>query len=71
MTPATMADARRLLALARIDYATLVLVIGVMAIKPTGEDTGTLTAMAAIWVAGLADAINRAQAVGDPGEATV
>ena len=70
MSATTMADARRLLALARIDYVTLFLVIAVMAIKPTGDDSGVLIALAAIWLAGLGYAINRAQAVGDPGEAT-
>jgi uncharacterized membrane protein len=70
LTPASLADTRRLLALARIDYVTLFLVIAIMVIKPTGDDTGVLIGMAAIWVLGLAYSITRHQAVGQPGEAT-
>src|SRR5687768_9783131 len=64
LTPASLADTRRLLALARIDYVTLFLVIAIMVIKPTGDDTGVLIGMAAIWVLGLAYSISRHQAVG-------
>ena len=70
LTSVSLAEARRLLALARIDYVTLFLVIADMAIKPTGDDTGLLIAMAAIWVAGLGYAISRARAVGQPRQAT-
>jgi uncharacterized membrane protein len=69
MTPASLADARRLLALARIDYVVLVLVVADMAIKPTGDDVGVLVAMALVFVAGLAWALTAAQAVGAAGEA--
>jgi uncharacterized membrane protein len=65
-TPASYADARRLLALARIDYVVLLLVIADMVIKPTGDDVGILLVMAAILVAGLAWSITRAQAIGRP-----
>ena len=41
-----------------------------MVVKPTGDDTGVLIAMAAIWVLGLAYSINRHQAVGQVREAT-
>jgi uncharacterized membrane protein len=70
LTPASLADTRRLLALARIDYVTLFLVIADMVIKPTGDDAGVLIALAAIWAAGLAYSINRHQAIGQPGQAT-
>jgi uncharacterized membrane protein len=66
LTPQTLADARRLLALARIDYVTLFLVIAVMVTKPTGDDGGLLIAMAAIWIAGLAWSITSARSVAEP-----
>jgi hypothetical protein len=69
MTPVSLAEARRLLALARIDYVVLFLVIADMAIKPTGDDVGILIVMAAIAAAGLGWAINSAQSVSTPGEA--
>jgi hypothetical protein len=69
MTPASLADARRLLALARIDYVVLLLVVADMAIKPTGDDVGVLVAMAAVLAVGLAWALNAAQSVRTPGEA--
>jgi uncharacterized membrane protein len=69
MTPVSLADARRLLALARIDYVVLFLVIADMAIKPTGDDVGILLVMAAILAAGLTWAISRAQAITTPGQA--
>src|SRR5215213_8693722 len=61
LTPVSFADARRLLALARIDYVVLLLVIADMAIKPTGDDVGVLIGMAAILAAGLAWSITAAQ----------
>jgi uncharacterized membrane protein len=66
MTPVALAEARRLLALARIDYVTLFLVIAIMALKPTGDDVGLLIGMAAIFVIGLAWSITVAQAVTVP-----
>jgi uncharacterized membrane protein len=69
MTPASLADARRLLALARIDYVVLVLVVADMTLKPTGDDVGLLLAMALVLAAGLAWALTAAQAVRAPGEA--
>jgi uncharacterized membrane protein len=70
LTPTTLADTKRLLAIARIDYVTLTLVVFDMAVKPTGDDVGVLIAMAAIWFGALAYSISRHQAVGRPGEAT-
>jgi uncharacterized membrane protein len=66
MTPVALAETRRLLALARIDYVTLFLVIAVMAIKPTGDDVALLIAMGAIFAAGVAWAISVAQSVTVP-----
>jgi len=70
LTPTSLADTRRLLALARIDYVVLFLVIADMAIKPTGDDVAVLLGMGAIFAIGLGYSISRAQAVGQPGEAT-
>jgi hypothetical protein len=49
---------------------TLVLVIADMVIKPPGDDVGVLIGMGAIWLAGLAYAISRAQAVEPAEQAT-
>jgi hypothetical protein len=69
MTPVSLADARRLLALARIDYVVLFLVIADMAMKPAGDDVGLLIGMAAIFALGLAWSIMAFQAIQTPGEA--
>jgi uncharacterized membrane protein len=69
LTAVSLAETRRLLALARIDTVVLFVVIADMAVKPTGDDVGVLIGMAAIFVVGLGYAITRAQAVGVPGEA--
>ena len=69
LTPQSLADTRRLLALARIDYVTLFLVIAVMITKPTGDDGGLLAVLAAIWLAGLAWSLNSARAVAEPATA--
>jgi uncharacterized membrane protein len=69
LTPTSLADTRRLLALARIDYVVLFLVIADMAIKPTGDDVALLIVMAAVFALGLGWTISRAQAVATPGEA--
>jgi uncharacterized membrane protein len=64
LTPVSLAETRRLLALARIDSVVLFLVIADMAIKPTGDDVAVLIAMAAVFAVGLGYSIIRAQAVG-------
>jgi uncharacterized membrane protein len=69
MTPASLAETRRMLALARIDYVVLFLVIADMVIKPTGDDVAVLVGMAAIFVAGLGSSIGRARAVQTPARA--
>ena len=66
MTPVSLAEARQLLALARIDYVVLFLVIADMVLKPTGDDVGLLIGMAAVFVVGLGFAISAAQAAGRP-----
>ena len=46
--------ARRMMTFARLDYVVLFLVVFDMAVKPSGNDVGTLLLMAAILVAGAA-----------------
>jgi uncharacterized membrane protein len=72
---------QRLLALARLDYVVLFLVIFDMAVKPTGDDAGPLVFMALVLVVGWGLILTRARAlgasarlgvhddVGDPGRA--
>jgi uncharacterized membrane protein len=45
---------RQINAVARVELVVLFLVVGVMALKPTGDDTGTLIVGAALLVAALA-----------------
>ena len=54
MNPSIAAEMKSVLRLARIDTVVLFLVVADMVIKPTGDDTGVLVAMAAIFVAGVA-----------------
>jgi uncharacterized membrane protein len=66
LTAEAVYEARRMLAIARIDYVTLVLVFAVMAFKPTGDDVALLLVLAAVLVAGAAFIYTRAQAVQAP-----
>jgi uncharacterized membrane protein len=54
VTPPMALEMRRVLLLARIDTVVLFLVVAVMVTKPTGDDTGLLVGMAAIFLAGIA-----------------
>ena len=45
---------RRINAVARLELVVLYLVVGVMALKPTGDDTGTLIAGAALLLVAIA-----------------
>ena len=49
-TPETRTLARKLLAVSRIDFAVLVLVVVDMALKPTADDVGVLAGMALVLV---------------------
>lgn len=69
VTPASIADIRRLLTIARVDTIVLYLVVLVMVAKPTGDDVGLLVAMAAILVVGTAWVLARARAIGAAGTA--
>jgi uncharacterized membrane protein len=66
LSPTAAYEARRMMAIARIDYVTLGLVFAVMAMKPTGSDTLLLIALAAVLIAGAALVITRAQAIAEP-----
>jgi uncharacterized membrane protein len=50
MTPSVWLEGRRLIAISRIDYVVLFLVVFDMVVKPTGDDVGTLFFMAAVLV---------------------
>jgi uncharacterized membrane protein len=50
MTPPVWLEGRRLIAISRIDYVVLFLVVFDMVVKPTGDDGGTLLFMAAMLV---------------------
>jgi uncharacterized membrane protein len=56
-------EGRKLLVIARIDMVVLFLVVADMTLKPTGDDVGTLVAMAAILVVAVAYFLWRAQSV--------
>jgi uncharacterized membrane protein len=66
LTPEAVYEARLMLAIARIDYVTLTLVIAVMAFKPTGDDVALLLVLAAVLVGGAAFVFSRAQALQAP-----
>jgi uncharacterized membrane protein len=50
MTPPVWLAGRRLIAISRVDYVVLFLVVFDMVVKPTGDDGGTLLFMAAFLV---------------------
>ncbi|HMN87014.1 MAG TPA: hypothetical protein PKA74_13625, partial [Bauldia sp.] len=53
VTEAAIAEGRRLLAISRIDYVVLFLVVAVMVLKPTAADVAVLAVMGAILVASV------------------
>jgi hypothetical protein len=62
ITPAALAEGRRILKVARFDYTVMMLVVADMVLKPTLDDAGTLAVMSALLAAGAASAfggINR------------
>lgn len=54
ITPAALAEGRRILKVARFDYTVMLLVVGDMVLKPALDDAGTLTVMSALLAAGAA-----------------
>lgn len=61
--PEAMLQARQLIALGRLDYVVLFVVVFDMAAKPTSDDTGALVIMALAIAAGLALVLGRARAI--------
>lgn len=52
-TARAAAETRRMLVLQRFDTLVLFVIVAAMVMKPTGDDTGVLAAMVAVFVAGL------------------
>jgi len=63
MTPEVWLEGRRLVAISRIDYVVLFLVVFDMIVKPTGDDVGTLVFMAAALVLGVGYLVWRARSL--------
>jgi uncharacterized membrane protein len=61
--PSSAAQAKRLLAIARVDGLAIVLVVAVMVAKPTGDDVTFLAVLAAILLAGAVYAVRRTRAL--------
>lgn len=55
-TPAAMAEGRRILKVARFDYAIMFVIVAAMVLKPSASDVAILTVMAAVLIAGAAAA---------------
>jgi uncharacterized membrane protein len=70
VTPSSLVEIQKLLALLRIDTVVLYLVVAVMAIKPTGDDAGLLIVMAAILIAGVALVASQVRGIATPSKAT-
>jgi uncharacterized membrane protein len=66
LSPEALAAARQLMFLGRTDYIVLFLVVADMTLKPTKDDVGTLVAMAAILVAGVAYVMVKARSAALP-----
>jgi uncharacterized membrane protein len=62
-TAPVAAQAKRLLAVARVDALVIVLVVAVMVAKPTGDDVAFLLALAAILLVGAVTAVRRTRAI--------
>ena len=54
---------RKLMVKARVDYLVLTLVVFDMVVKPTGDDTAVLIAMAVVLIAGIAYILARLRAI--------
>jgi uncharacterized membrane protein len=52
VTPAALDLGRRILKIARLDYAVMLIVIADMVLKPTSGDTAILATMAVVFIAG-------------------
>ena len=56
VTPAVLAEGRKVLKAARFDYSVMFVVVADMVLKPTSGDTGILAAMALVLLFGAAGA---------------
>jgi len=66
VTPAVLAEGRRIMKIARFDYAVMLVVVADMVLKPTMADTVILTVMALVLAIGAAAAFGN---FGDKAEA--
>ena len=56
VTPSAMAEGRRILTMARLDYTIMLLVVADMVLKPSADQVGLLAVMAVVLVIGAASA---------------
>jgi uncharacterized membrane protein len=56
MTPAVLTEGRRILRVARFDYAVMLIIVADMVLKPTSGDTAILAAMLLVLVLGTVTA---------------
>ena len=63
MSSEALLEIRRLLVKGRVDTVVLYLVVGVMTLKPTGDDVGLLAVMAVLVVAGVGYVLARLHAL--------
>ena len=61
MTPAVLAEGRRILRVARFDYAVMLIIVADMVLKPTAADTAILAAMLAVLLLGTLAAFGPAR----------
>jgi uncharacterized membrane protein len=64
--PEAKVEALRLLALGRLDYVVLGVIVFDMAVKPTGDDVGVLLLMALTVAVGVAFVLSRVRRLGAP-----
>lgn len=56
-TPAAMAEGRRILKMARLDYTVMLLVVADMVLKPRPDQIGVLAVMAVLFIIGAMSAL--------------
>lgn len=62
MSPPAMVEVRKLFLIGRVDLVVLFTVVAVMALKPTGDDVGTLVVMAAAIALAIGFSVWRSRA---------
>jgi uncharacterized membrane protein len=63
MSPAARLEAQRLVAIARIDYVVLVVILMAMVLKPTADDPAPLLLIGTVLVAGVGYFANQARSL--------